>query len=47
MNSVTVLMPVRNGSYFLRDSIQCIEANTTLEDEIIVIKVCISPKGTE
>jgi glycosyltransferase involved in cell wall biosynthesis len=37
MNSVTVLMPVRNGSYFLRDSIQCIEANTTLEDEIIVI----------
>lgn len=37
MNSVTVLMPVRNGSYFLPNSIQCIEANTTLGDEIIVI----------
>jgi glycosyltransferase involved in cell wall biosynthesis len=37
MNSVTVLMPVKNGSYFLHDSIQCIEANTIMGDEIIVI----------
>lgn len=37
MNSVTVLMPVRDGSYFLRDSIKCIEENTAVGDEIIVI----------
>ena len=37
MNSVTVLMPVKDGSYFLRDSIKCIEENTVVGDEIIVI----------